>query len=130
MGSTGVVTDVIQYLSFIKIKNNLSQIDVSLEFDKILENWEQITIFVKAEDKKEEIYSKIKSFMERRLHVFFVFAFGSASPIAMQAIAQLHNDRTISNESYLPFVIPKMNLVGTEIYTWSFELIPKSIAGD
>ncbi len=64
MGTTGVLVGIIQYLSDMKIKNNYSQAVMADHFEKIIEDWMQITIFHKAEQGQKALEKNIIAFAQ------------------------------------------------------------------
>jgi len=77
MGATSVIDSVASYLSDRKIRDNMNPLDLALEFDKLIEGWDKVTVFVKRDEKDNLIYKKILKCMDN-YPLFFVFAYGSA----------------------------------------------------
>ena len=123
LGSTGVIRNIIEYISDLKIRKNYNRDDLIREFENILEDWNRITIFVKSNDTKDDIVNNLKKQIEFKYNLFFVFAFGSASVIAYNAIAQANNEGIISEGKYMFSTRPSISKVGKEVYAWTFELI-------
>lgn len=123
LGSTGVINDVISYLDNLKLRKGYSQKHVYEEFEKILDKWEQISIFVKSEHNEDTLYDDILSHMYLKHSIFFVFAYGSACNVAMKIIAEMNNDGMITERNgYLLWVKPGKDRAGKVKYTWEFEL--------
>lgn len=126
MGATGIIISVALYLSDRKIKNNLNPLDMALEFDKLLEEWEKATIFVKKDDDVTPIYSKILGHMDK-YPIFFIFAYGSAVLIAGKAIAKLNNEGTIHDKRYYFYTYPNVDQAGLRNNSWVFEQLSHDI---
>ncbi len=126
MGATGVIESIAFYLSDRKMRANLNPIDLSLEFDKIIEGWEEVTIFIKKEENKGIIYYKILNCLDK-YPLFFVFAYGSAVMNASKAIARLNNEKIIQKKRYMFFVYPHFDQAGLQNNSWVFELIPRDL---
>lgn len=123
MATTGAILDVIEYLSKLKIEDNLNRTDLTIKFDtEIIEKWDKITFFVKTEDSEKEISKKIVAMMNQRLLIFFVFAYGAASTKSMKIISKLNNNKTISNKNYCLSMTSRRDKAGKRLYTWVFEL--------
>ncbi len=118
MGSTGVLLEVIRYLSDIKIKHNYSQADMAGRFEKIVDKWMEIAIFHKAEDGQTTLRNKIIGYMQTPHELFFVFASGSAGDQAKRVIADLSNNNEIRKRGYLCTLLErKEDMTGRELYT-------------
>ncbi|GEM_PF-3216248 len=100
MGSTGAIHSVIAYLSKLKLENLLTE-DIAKKFDKMIENWDRITIFVKGDDSISSTKSKILKLIKNENEVFWIFGYGSARMIACKAIAELNNERKILENDYI-----------------------------
>ncbi len=124
MATTGALSSVIEYLSKLKIEENLNRTDLAIIFDtEIIEVWDKITFFVKTEDSEKGISKKIVRMMNQRIRIFFVFAYGAASIKPMKVISKLSNDGTISNKNYHFSMISRKDKANWILYTWTFELI-------
>ncbi len=123
LGSTGVILDVIEYLDDLKTRKGYGEEHIASEFDRILENWEQISIFVRSEHDENALYDEILTHMYRKIHIFFVFAYGTACKVAMTTIAEMNNEGMITERyGYLFWVKPGKDRAGKIKYTWEFEL--------
>lgn len=124
LGSTGVIKDVLEYLSSLKMRENLNQEDMGEEFDMILDNWLKITIFQKGQVTKERLKKEIQHHMGLGQKMFFVFAYGSACVSAMIAIAELNNEHKIREKGYMLF-LSRMDTdqSGRDVYSWVYQRI-------
>jgi len=121
MGSTGAIKGVINFLDNLR-KNDYSKEAIIEEFESIIYNWENITIFVDKSISKDAVKIKIYDKIEKKIPLFFVFSYGSdANQIAMCSIAEMRNANLIEQKGYLPDSQPKFDGVGTKIYMWVFE---------
>lgn len=123
MGTTGVLTGIIQYLSDIKIKNNYSQAIVADQFDNIITNWTEITIFHQTEKGQKTLEKSILTFMRNNYNIFFVFSMGSASEQATKLIAQLNKDNIIRKQGYIFTLYRRGEVAGKVMHTWVFQNI-------
>lgn len=126
MGATSVIYSVALYLSDRKMRDNMNPIDMALEFDKLIEGWDKVTIFVKKDENESPIYKKILSYMDS-YPIFFVFAYGSAVLIASRAIAKLNNEKTIQQKRYIFYTYPNIDQAGLRNNAWVFESISRDI---
>lgn len=127
MATTGAILSVIEYLSKLKIEENLNQTDLAIKFDtEIIEKWDKITFFVKTEDSEKEIYKKIVGMINKKILIFFVFAYGTASTKPMTIVSKLNNNRIISKKNYCFSMISRKDKAGLTLYTWTFELTKSS----
>jgi len=118
MGSTGVIRDIIDYLSRIKTRKEYTFLEMNKLFDNILDKWQKMAIFVKSEDDMNHIKMKCRQLLESKDSLFFVFAYGFAVKHAINAIASLNNDGEL--KGYLFFA--NMGTDGKRnIYSCSFE---------
>jgi hypothetical protein len=121
MGSTGVLMQIIQYMSDLKLKHNYSQKFMADHFDEIINQWKKITIFHKSEDGQKGLERNIIHFMDAHHDIFFVFSIGEVSGQAKLAIASLKNSNKISKKGYmLTLNSRKEDLIGKEWYAWVF----------
>lgn len=123
MGTTGVLVGIIQYLSDMKIKNDFSQAIMADRFDKIIENWIQITIFHQTEQGQTALEKSIRNFMKANYEIFFVFSMGTASSQATKVIAQLKNDEIIRKNGYMFNLYSRKEVAGKVMHTWVFQNI-------
>ena len=126
MGATGIIVSVASYLSDRKIRENLNPLDMALEFDKLLDGWDQATVFVKKDDEVTPIYSKILGHMDK-YPLFFIFAYGSAVLKASKAIAKLNNEGKIHDKKYLFFTYPNIDQAGLRNNSWVFQQLPQDV---
>ncbi|MFH0986496.1 MAG: hypothetical protein V1911_00435 [Candidatus Micrarchaeota archaeon] len=103
MGSTGVIKEVVNYLSELKIKYNYTKEELSKELEKIIDEWNEITLFVKESDQKEAVKEWIENMIKNKIHLFFVFGYGAARETTMVAIGELRNEAKIESRGYLFF---------------------------
>lgn len=92
MGSTNAIKTIIDYLSGIKMTNDYNFLQMGRLFDKIIEEWSSITIFVESEDNLNHVEVKCLEMIRNKKPLFFVFAYGSAVRHAIFAIAKLNNN--------------------------------------
>ncbi|VVB87334.1 Uncharacterised protein [uncultured archaeon] len=123
MGTTGVLTGIIQYLSDIKIKNDYSQAIMAEHFESILKDWMQITIFHQAEHGQKTLEKNILTFMKTNYPLFFVFSMGTASEQAAKLIAQLKKDDIIRKNGYTFDLYRRKEVAGRVMHTWVFQNI-------
>ncbi len=122
MGSTGVLLEVIRYMSDIKIKHDYTQADMVERFEKIIEAWMVITIFHKAEDGESALRKQIIEYMQSTRELFFVFASGIAGDQAKRMIAMLNNESEIRKRRFTCSLLARNeDQTGRELYTWVFE---------
>ncbi len=118
MGSTGVIDHVIEFLSDIKTDKNYSFTEMGAIFDKIIERWEEITLFVKSGDSIGSIKESCVSYLKKDERLFFVFAYGSAVKATIMTIAGLNNEGSLSGYLW----DAKMKNIGQqEVYSCSFQ---------
>ena len=124
MGATGALMPIIQHLSDMKIENDYDQIYMLNNFEKVIENWTNITIFHQTEHGKKALVEKIKRYMDAHLEIFFVFSIGSAGNQAKKAISTLSNDGTIQQKGYmLTLISRKEDQMGRVHFSWVFKNI-------
>ncbi len=122
MGSTGVLQGIIRYLSDLKIEQNYNQADMADHFDKIIEKWNERTIFHKSSEGQKELKLRIISYMNTPHELFFVFASGNAGDQAKKAIATLNNKDEIQKRGYRFYLFDrKEDMTGRVLFTWVFE---------
>lgn len=96
MGSTGAIGHIIEYLSDLKMQKNYGFIEMGKFFDKIIEKWEDIAFFVKSEYEIGLVKKKCLEFIGKKYPLFFIFAYASAIPATINAIAELSNSKQLS----------------------------------
>lgn len=123
LGSTGVIYDVIEYLDRLKLTRGYDKEHIVSEFDKILDEWDKITIFVKSEEDKKVLRRNILLYITLKYPLFFVFAYGTACDVAKKTIADMDNDGLISQKNkYLLFGKWGEDKAGKAKNIWRFEL--------
>ncbi len=121
LGSTGAINGIIKYLDNLRTKGFLIEALLE-EFDRILTEWEQITIFVKKDTDQLTVRAAITDKITRKLPIFFIFSYGAlASDSAMKSIAELNNANQLRPNGYDWDAYPQFDGVGTQIYMWTFE---------
>lgn len=123
MGTTGVLTGIVQYLSDMKIRNNYNQAVMADRFEKIIENWTKITIFHQTEKGQTTLEKSIRAFMKANYEIFFVFSMGTASSQATKVIAQLNKDEIIRKQGYMFTLHSRRELAGRVMHAWVFQNI-------
>jgi len=103
ISSTSELQRIVEYLIDLKIKKNYNMFDLTKEFEKILDNWEKITLFVKSEQEHniDYILKEINWHIEQKQELFFIFAYSSAIQNTIEAIANLINESIFKNNNYL-----------------------------
>ncbi|MBI5061401.1 MAG: hypothetical protein HZB67_03735 [Candidatus Aenigmarchaeota archaeon] len=109
------------------MNRNFSQIDIGLELDKIIEEWDHITIFVEKGEDETGLRILIIEYLRKRLDIFFVFAYGKASVPAYNIIAELNNENLIRENGYMFSTNVKTDGYGLQVYSWAFELFQKKV---
>lgn len=101
MGSTGVIYDVISYLDDLR-KKDASQEDIVRVYERILDEWEEIAIFVKKGQNDEEVITECNRIMDQKKSFFFVFAIGErAYKPAVEAIIKLQQGDIFRQKGYM-----------------------------
>jgi len=122
MGGTGVLLEIIQYLSQLKMEKNYNQRDMAEKFEEIIDKWTEITIFHKAEHGQTMLRNTIIRYMEISRELFFVFASGIAGDQAKKVIANLSNKNEIRKRGYIFHLYErKEDMTGRVLYTWIFQ---------
>lgn len=129
LGSTGTIFDVIDYLDTLKLRKGYNKEHIISEFNKILDDWEKITIFVKSGQDEKSLYQNIQLQMRLKHPIFFVFAYGKACSVAMKTIADMNNAGLITQKNhYLFWSKPGKDRAGKLKYAWTFELCLKGLS--
>lgn len=124
LASTGILSIVMQHIIDLKLEKNTNENDLQKEFDKILDEWEQISIPIKWDTIQNEIEKEIIGRMKQNYPVFFVYAAGSATGKTLLTIANMQN-QGIFKEKYIPF--PKHKSINNIDYClWVFEKVEVS----
>jgi len=122
LATTGHILEIIDYLSRLKINENLNEQDLSLEFEKLLEEWVSVTIFVQAGDNEKETFARITKLMDARKERFFVFAYGSAVQTASNAVSKIAIELSDKYKQYSIQEEKTADLSGTIKYYCIFKL--------
>ena len=77
-----------KYIVDLKLDRGANPIVLNREFDKILDEWEQISIPVHRESSEKSINDEIQKKISIGYPIFFVYASGSASKIAQLTLAK------------------------------------------
>lgn len=126
MGSTRSISQVINYLSGIKIRKNYNFIQMCNLFDKIIEQWKDITIFVKSEDTTNKVSIVCQDMIASNKPIFFVFAFGNAVNHTIYAIAQLNVENKLKGYIFTSNMQNPREETGPnkkEVYSCMFESV-------
>lgn len=127
MGSTGAIAGVINHIESLMLQG-YSRESIIEEFEKFVDEWEDITIFVRKGNNNSQIRIKILEKIDRRKRAFFVFSYGiQASKVAMYSIAELRNADQIEPRNYLMFSYLTYDGVGVKVFMWSFRYIQPPI---
>jgi hypothetical protein len=122
MGSTGAIRGVIEYLDDLSKKNYSSE-SIIQEFERIIQQWSNIAVFVHKENSEHIIRNSIREKIRQKMPIFFIFSYGAeANQIAMNTISYLRTNREIEPNDYLFDAFPKYDGVGTKVYMWNFKL--------
>lgn len=129
MGSTHAIDNIISYLSDVKIEKNYNYIQMGRLFDKIIQDWKDITIFVQTGETENNILIKISNMIASEKPIFMVFAYGSATYPTISAIASLNNQRAFSDK-YIFSCKPEKRKIGDKeirlAYNWFFTSVKDS----
>lgn len=90
IGSTGVIENVLNYLDNINLRKNYNVLEMGRLFDAILDEWENITLFIKSGESPNNIEIKIGDMIANKKKLFFVFACGSAIGPTINTIAKMN----------------------------------------
>ncbi len=103
MGSTHVIHLVIDWLYDLKINKSYNIYDLVRNFERVLDDWEKVTLFVNKEMDPEVIKSEILEISKLKHDFFFIFALGNDAVSHTQlVVAQLIKDNFFKNNYYLP----------------------------
>lgn len=119
--STGVLEIVMQHIIDLKHNKDATKRDLQREFDKILDEWEKISIPVSSEMNQKMIKDVILKKMSNDYPIFFVYAASHASNTAMLTIAKMRNDHLFSGK-YFPFPKHKQ-ICDIDYCLWVFEKV-------
>jgi hypothetical protein len=102
MVTEGVIRAVLDHLKNLN-KYNYSREDIQSEFESLLSEWKEITIFVKNEDSIEGILKQAKEKIDKKEETFFILAKGNAITTACSVIVQLQKDKYLIEKGYVWF---------------------------
>ena len=123
IGTTHAINGVIEYLRNLKLAENWTQNELSNELNRIILEWEAITIFVKNEEFIGNVETAIKEKLRLNPPLFFVFAYGlTAKAIATKAIADLRNQGLLRENNYLIDAKDRLDTNQIVVYSCSFKL--------
>lgn len=127
MGSTRAINPIVEYLSELKLRENLPQAEMAKELEHVIREWDRITVFVKKESDSKEIKIEISKHINSKQLLFFVFSYGEAAyGNASRAIAGLSNDKQILQNGYVYFLKPSYDSLNCKIFSWTFKLCSAS----
>jgi hypothetical protein len=122
IGNTGTLIPLIQHLSDVKIKNNLSQDDMNYRFMELIHGWESLTIFHQTDDGEDKLIAMINRHMNARSEIFFIFGIGTAGKQAAIAIASLNNSGEMHDKGYMFNLLSNVvDQQGRMHYGWMFK---------
>jgi len=122
MVTTGTIVPAIEYLSELKRKGYDKE-NLDLEFEKMLNDWDDITLFVTRENDVDELIGIIDTKLSKEdRKILIIYAYGRAKYIATKAVAGILNSDVA--EDY--FYESKNNDEGEkEVHTSTFTKISK-----
>jgi len=124
LASTGTLISIMDHIIDLKHNKDANCIVLNQAFDKILEEWELISIPVNRDMDKIKLEDEIKSKISTGHSIFFVYGCGSAAQNAFLTIAKMNVDGYFS-EKY--FMTPKNKIINDVDYClWTFEKIDGS----
>ena len=121
LASTGVLVPVMDYIIDLKLHKGANPIVLHNEFDRILEEWDKVSIPVHRESIEKGIWEEIEEKIATDHPIFFVYASGGASKIAQLTLAKMSNQHIFDNK-YLMFLKNKI-INNIEYCLWIFEKI-------
>ncbi len=86
MGSTRVIHLIIDWLYDLKVNKGYNLLDLVRTFEKTLEDWDKITIYVSKEEPQDSIKTKIQKVIRLKPNFFFIFALGYEAVSNAQAL--------------------------------------------
>lgn len=122
MGSSGLLSPLIEQLETLKETNKLSKSQLIKEYEYAIQKLDDISIWVNRHDLIENIMLRIKRKMKlMRPKIFFIIAAGNASTKTAEAIAKLNNQNQIRERGYMVFQ-PQITPFGHQKsqYLWTF----------
>lgn len=120
IASTGELENIVRYLVDLKVRKDYNILDLTKEFEKIVENWLKVASFIKTEHSKEYIEEEITRHIEQKDEIFFIFAYGRAIQATIEAIAELNIQKKFSGK-YLFSGERSRNKANIEYYKCFFE---------
>lgn len=92
IASTGFIEAFISWISEYNIKNNPSRLELVDLYEKILDDWEEMSFFVKSLTSKKVLSNNVIGRINSGKPTSFVFASGSAIPIAEGVMNNLEKE--------------------------------------
>ena len=121
LASTGILIPVMEYIIDLKLHKGANYLVLNQEFDKILTEWDTISIPVHRDMGNEELSKEILKKMGFGNAIFFVYSAGYTSKIAQLTIAQMNNKELFKGK-YL--MTPKIKILkDTEYCVWVFDKV-------
>jgi len=93
LASTGILVPIMDYIIDLKLIKDANYITLSQEFDKILDEWDKISIPVNLNETEESIKIAVINKMDTGYSIFFVYAAGGATKIAQLTLAKMNNEK-------------------------------------
>jgi len=119
MGATGFIEDYVKWLSKYNVEKNPTQQELIDFYEKILEDWQERSIFIQSFMQNQTIINKIMSKINMGKEVFFVFASGSAIKLTEDSISEIVKKNYLKENSY-DFLTEKLHNDENE-RVWIFE---------
>lgn len=101
IASTGVLSQVLEYLSSLRDQYKLSKQAVRREFELIVEQWTKISISVSNRDVQRDLLARIVRVISRSPPAFFVYASRGAIQKAQELMAKVNNDGMLTGKYIL-----------------------------
>lgn len=121
LASTGILIPVMGYIIDLKLYKDANPIVLNQAFDKILEEWDMVSVPVNNDTNEITLKHEIISKMDYNHPIFFVYAAGNPSRIAQLTLAKMNNEALFSGK-YL--MTPKIKMIdNTEYCLWIFEKV-------
>lgn len=121
IASTGILEPVMQHIIDLKLLKGANYIVLCKEFDKILSEWDIISIPVARSSLETDIRQSITSKVQIGNPIFFVYGAGRAAVIAQLILAKMSNENIFLNK-YLMSLKSK-HIINVEYCLWVFEKI-------
>lgn len=126
LASVGILIPVMNYIIDLKLQKDASIIVLSQEFDKILSEWDTISIPVSADLTELNLREKILQKMNNNYPIFFVFSSGRAARNTQLTLAKMNNEQLFSGK-YLMTSKNRVNPISKiEHCLWTFDKIEGS----